>query len=215
LQDVCLSLKFDRQVAWGLVHDVAAVQAGWGNDPINGPRYTGGNNQNPNYGIVMPNCLQQCGTPPTGGIPTFGAAGRPIGTDCEACPVIKTGFYFAWDSQVKLYKPDVVAPDIAESSGDCLAEFGQVGDMGAWYVGGAAPLVAVPLTDPATTFEDCAAACKQDAACEYITYDYKATALDKKCFKKVNSDADKQYARLGCVISPCSPGDVVLSSSAE
>lgn len=85
-----------------------------------------------------------------------------------------------------------------ESSGDCLAEFGQVGSVGAWYVGGAATLTAVTfLTTAASSLEDCAAACKADVDCEYITYDYNNVPLDKKCFKKVNSAEDKAYAGIG------------------
>jgi hypothetical protein len=73
-----------------------------------------------------------------------------------------------------------------------LAEFGQVGSVGAWYVGGAATLTAVTTT--ASTLEDCAAACKADVNCEYITYDYTAVDVNKKCFKKVNSAEDVAYA---------------------
>lgn len=179
------------------------LQAGWGGDPDNGPLYPNLNTNNPNYGHRMPNCLKQCGTPSAGSTEpaTFGAAGRPIGTECEACPAIKTGFYFAWNQQpggtlqVYLYTPAVIAPDVAESAGDCLAEFGQVGDMGAWYVGGAAPLVAV--TTATTSLEACAAVCKGNDACEYITFDYKADDDTKRCFMKLNSDADKQYAEMG------------------
>ncbi len=77
------------------------------------------------------------------------------------------------------------------------AEFGQVGDVGAWYVGGAATLTPVPLDAAATTFEDCVAKCKAEGACEYVTYDYKTNDLAKKCFLKMNTPADQAYAGIG------------------
>jgi hypothetical protein len=83
-----------------------------------------------------------------------------------------------------------VAPLGSDSAGDCLAEFGQVGNVGAWYVGGAAILDDVAGV---TSLVDCAANCKADPDCEYITFDYKVS----KCQKKKNSVADKEYAGLG------------------
>lgn len=157
--------------------DCNVCDAGWGQDSQ-----------------TTPNCLQQCGNT-TGA--TFGTPGRAIGTVCEDCPAISTGFYFAWASANQPYKPGAVAPPAAESRGDCLAQFGQVGDTGAWYVGGAATLVAVPMTTAASSFDDCAAECSIDDSCEYITYDYKTTDLTKKCFKKLNSPPDQQYAGIG------------------
>lgn len=133
--------------------------------------------------------MKECGT-----IGTYGTAGRKIGTLCDTCPEIKPGFYFAWASLNHPYMPAVVAPPRADALGDCLAEFGQVGDMGAWYVGGAAPMVLGP---DASTLEACAALCKANDDCEYVTFDYKTTDAAKKCFMKINSEADQQYAGIG------------------
>lgn len=107
--------------------DCNVCQAGYGHDPA-GPVV---HHNNPALPDTVPgNCVKQCGSTTTGA--TFGGAGRPIGTDCEVCPPIATGFYFAWNEANHPYKPLVVARAGAESPGDCLAEFGQVNDVGAW-----------------------------------------------------------------------------------
>jgi hypothetical protein len=86
----------------------------------------------------------------------------------------------------------MVARPGAESEGDCLAEFGQLGETGAWYMGGAVSLTPVYT---ATTLEECVAACKSvaDSSCQYLTFDYDA----KTCYLKLNTAKAVSYAGLG------------------
>lgn len=125
-------------------------------------------------------CQLQCGVA-AGAEGTFGTPDRPIGTKCESCSPIKTGFYFVYATTIMMYKPPVVTRPRADSRGDCLAEFGQIGDVGAWYLGGTARLTLVP---GANTLEECATACRDNPLCQYITFDYSATT---KCSHKLNT----------------------------
>jgi hypothetical protein len=50
----------------------------------------------------------------------------------------------------------------------------------AWYLGGSANLTAVA---GANNFTACAAACKDDVNCQYVTFDYNA-ASNEKCLKR-------------------------------
>lgn len=92
-----------------------------------------------------------------------------------------------------MYMPPVVARPGAVGRGDCLAEFGQIGDVGAWFMGGTAPLNLVP---GANNLDDCASACRAVVECEYITFDYNATNT-KKCMMKLNTVQDQAHAAIG------------------
>jgi hypothetical protein len=73
----------------------------------------------------------------------------------------------------------VVSRPGAQSLGECLTEFGQIGAV-AWYMGGDVPLTEVTGLTP-SNFSNCVAACKADSGCQYVTYNYN----NAKCFKKV------------------------------
>lgn len=122
------------------------------------------------------NCATQCG-----GIngATFGPAGRSkLAPDCVACPAMSTGFSFDHMGNQN-FTPAAVARLAADSAADCLAEFAQIVDT-AWYLNGAAVLT---QDTNATTFDACVAACKDDANCQFITYDYDSN----QCFRKAAS----------------------------
>jgi hypothetical protein len=100
---------------------------------------------------------------------------RALNSDCEACPIIKPGYFFDYQGVNKPFAPETVSRPAAASLGDCLAEFAQIEDI-AWILGGAA---AMSTTD-AATFETCVGGCKVDASCMYLTYDY----VNSKCYQK-------------------------------
>jgi hypothetical protein len=124
------------------------------------------------YGGV--NCTTQCGS----NAPTYGPAGREEGSQCEACPVIPRGFYFDYLAVNHNFSPAVVARPGAVSAADCLAEFAQIEDV-AWYMGGSLAMASAG----AATFEGCVSACKDEGACEYLTFDYVA----QQCWLKKNA----------------------------
>lgn len=124
-------------------------------------------------------CSQRCGGG-RGANATFGAAGRSVGSDCAACPAALNAFSFFHRSSHSRFTPDVVSRVGAESSSNCLAEFAQIADA-AWSMGGAIALNHVP---DIRSFDDCVDSCKSSAGCQYVTYDYEATAGDG-CFRKL------------------------------
>jgi hypothetical protein len=89
-----------------------------------------------------------------------------------ACPPIEKGYFFDYDG-TKMFKPAVVSRLGAESLGDCLAEFAQVGDT-AWYMGGDVTMTPVLVSDGDIDlqFLDCVSKCTAAAKCQYITFDY-------------------------------------------
>jgi len=134
------------------------------------------------------NCATQCGA---GNGATFGPAGRPEGTACEACPAMTTGFSFDYLAVNQNFTPAAVARAGADSPADCLAEFAQIADA-AWFLGGSVAMTNVTQASGVTTFDGCVADCKADGNCQYITFDYDAAT----CWKKA-------------VTAPATTGDVV------
>jgi hypothetical protein len=118
---------------------------------------------------------QACATPCGAANATFGPAGRALNSDCEACPVIKPGYFFDYQGNNKPFAPATVSRAAAESLGDCLSEFAQIEDT-AWLLGGTAAM----SNTSATTFEACVDGCKVDATCMYLTFDY----VSSQCYKK-------------------------------
>jgi hypothetical protein len=90
-----------------------------------------------------------------------------LNSDCEACPVIKPGYFFDFRGVNKPFAPETVSRPAAASLGDCLAEFAQIEDI-AWILGGSAAMSATG----ADTFEACVDGCKADERCMYLTFDY-------------------------------------------
>lgn len=163
---------------------VAAAGAGYSGPSANCGTTCGGSN-GANFSpagraALTPAADSTCATPPC-----FNT------TVCESCPSITTGYFFTGPSGAnRPYIPPVVARTRAESQGNCLAGFAQIGDP-AWYLGGAAPMVEVTnLTG--SLFDACASNCFADKDCQYITFDY----TTNKCFKKARSDLAETHAAL-------------------
>jgi len=83
-----------------------------------------------------------------------------------------TGFSFDYLGQNQNFTPAAVARNLADSPADCLAEFAQIADA-AWQMGGGVSMTPVAGV---SSFADCVTACKNEANCQYITYDYDAAA---------------------------------------
>lgn len=126
-------------------------------------------------------CETTCGS--THGA-NFGPAGRQKDSACETCPVMVTGFSFDYLGQNQNFTPAAVARPQADSPADCLAEFAQIADA-AWQMGG---LVAMTPVANTSEFKDCVAACKDEATCQYITYDYDAAAGTGCSMKTVSAN---------------------------
>lgn len=87
-----------------------------------------------------------------------------------------------------LFKPAVVAPAGAASTGDCLAQFAQIADT-AWSLGSVTDMSTVPNADLTGTtvdarFGSCVSKCKSDDNCQFITFDYAALGLATQCYKR-------------------------------
>lgn len=131
----------------------------------------------PGYGGA--GCWLRCGGG-SGVNATFGGTGREVGSDCQTCPAITTGFSFFDSSGDNKFMPAVVSRVGAESSAECLAEFAQIGD-GSWYMGGSVAMTSVANV---TNFESCVETCRIDANCQYITFDYGMQPGNPQCFIK-------------------------------
>jgi len=126
-------------------------------------------------------CATQCGG--SSGNATYGPAGRSKGTECLPCPVVKLGYFFDFQAVNQGFAPAVVARVSARSLADCLAEFAQVDDL-AWFMGGSVAMAPVE----ANSFEACVEDCKADAACQYLTFDYKTRRCSKKVAANISLD---------------------------
>jgi hypothetical protein len=137
----------------------------------------------PGYGTVNGTaCDKPCGG--IGVAATYGPPGRsaesPSTSNCQSCPAVRAGFMFYWPLPGGLdptnpFKPDVVARRGAQSAGECLAEFAQMGDT-AWYMGGTAAMELVSSVG----FDGCVATCKVVCDCQYVTYDYNTAMCHMK-----------------------------------
>jgi hypothetical protein len=92
------------------------------------------------------------------------------------------GFSFDFLAVNQPFKPNPVARLEAGSAADCLSEFAQIEDA-AWYMGGAAAMAYI--TDTASSFDDCVAACKTSTDCQYITFDCNSN----QCFMNAGAGA--------------------------
>jgi hypothetical protein len=86
------------------------------------------------------------------------------------------GFFFDYLAVNRPFKPAVVVRPGATTSSDCLAEFSQIDDA-AWFLGDITPgqgltAVAVSGADVDAKFDSCVAACKANALCQFLTFDY-------------------------------------------
>lgn len=136
----------------------------------------------PGYGGL--GCSLPCGGG-SGVNATFGAVGREVGSECQACPQITTGFSFFDSSGNNNFVPAVISRAAAESSAECLAEFAQIVD-GSWYMGGSVTMTTVANV---TSFESCVEICRTDANCQYLTFDYGVQPDNPQCFIKTTSVA--------------------------
>lgn len=115
-------------------------------------------------------CAATCGG--TNGA-TYGPPGRALNSSCEACATQTTGYHFEWNLGDDLFQAPAIAKPSANSSTDCVAQFGQLQD-GAWYL----PLQSEKNVTKTTesNFAACAARCTENSPtgspCQFATYDY-------------------------------------------
>lgn len=112
---------------------------------------------------------------------TYGHASRTT-TPCLLCPADRT-YTFTWADGAETFTPRAVSKDAATTLDDCIAEFVQAEEDGAFYLdipGGAlvvdgsagAQYLLVPNVK---SLDTCVAACRDSGVCVAVTFDASLT----------------------------------------
>jgi len=128
----------------------------------------------PGFGttVAAPSVCSACG----GASASYGPTDREVASACVACANPTTPYSFIVQAGLDdVWAPSAVARAEAESAADCLAQFAQLGDNGAWSLAGAQ--VPVTMADTAS-FAKCADACADE--CMFVTYNYNGDTCNKK-----------------------------------